>query len=263
MGWSSEPKRSRAASAASTSTATTASTGVGRPRRRRTETTGSSKTVRGPTATTDGAGGRRSAPTSPPPRSARVTMGFGPVGASPPRHQKAPPRAPMRSPTTPDGPWAARAATARVSSRMAGSGTRARRAASTSTGSTAVAPSGRTNTSSSGTASRMRRHRAWASTSSRTSARPSVGSGAAMPAAPSLRARTSMRPPTETAPWTVMVPRWRERTVDMCFGLGPGGKSGVGARSLPTLRGPPGPPEPPTGQTWAIGRADGGHRWHP
>ena len=160
MGWSSEPKRSRAASAASTSTATTASTGVGRPRRRRTETTGSSKTVRGPTATTDGAGGRRSAPTSPPPRSARVTMGFGPVGASPPRHQKAPPRAPMRSPTTPDGPWAARAATARVSSRMAGSGTRARRAASTSTGSTAVAPSGRTNTNSSGTASRMWRHRA-------------------------------------------------------------------------------------------------------
>ena len=206
MGWSSEPKRSRAASAARTSTATTARTGVGNPRRRA-GTTDSLKTVRGPTATTDGAGGRRSTPTDSPPRSARVTISFGPVGASPLRCQKMPPRAAMRSPATPAGPWAARAATARDSSRITGSGTRARRAASASTGSTAFAPSGRTRTSSSGTASRTRRHRAWASTSRRTSDRPSVGSGAAVATVPPPRARTSMRPSTDTAAWTAVAPR--------------------------------------------------------
>ena len=196
----------------------------------------SSNTVRGPTATTDGAGGRRSGRPASTPRSSRVTMGLGPVGASPRRCQKIPPRAGAKIGSTPAGPWAARAAIARSSSKTTGTGTRARRAASPSRASS-TPPPGRTTTSSSGTASTTRRHRAWAVARIRTRPGPSVGAGAGRCMHWSSRARTSIRPPITTAACTAEPPRWRARTVGM-GGVGRVVRSGACVADDPTASNP-------------------------
>ena len=231
MGRSSPRRIRRAANAPNTRTARTNRNEVGSPRRRPDLGSSSSKTVRGPTATTDGAEGRRSGRDASTPRSSRVTIGFGPVGASPLRCQNSPPSAGANERSIPAGPWAARAATARSSSSTTGTGTRARLAASPSVASSAPT-SGLTTISSSGTASTTRTHRACAVVRMRTSPGPSVGAGAGRSARPSPRARTSIRPPTETAAWTEAPPMCSARTV-VIWGIG---RSGGWLASTATLR---------------------------
>ena len=258
MGLSSTRRTMRAANAPATRTARTNRSGVGGPPRRPDRGASSSKTVRGPTATTDGAGGRRSGREAPTPRSSRVTIGLGPVGASPLRCQNSPPSAGANERSTPAGPWAANAATARSSSRTTGTGTLARAAASPRVASSAPT-SGRTTISSSGTASTIRTQRACAVTSTLTSPGPSVGDGAGRSARPSPSERTSIRPSTDTAACTEEPPRCSERTV----GIEEIGRFGRRKASSATLRptGTQPPPSPAHGKP--IGGRDAVRPWHP
>ena len=258
MGLSSTRRTMRAANAPATRTARTNRSGVGGPPRRPDRGASSSKTVRGPTATTDGAGGRRSGREAPTPRSSRVTIGLGPVGASPLRCQNSPPSAGANERSTPAGPWAVNAATARSSSRTTGTGTLARAAASPRVASSAPT-SGRTTISSSGTASTIRTQRACAVTSTLTSPGPSVGDGAGRSARPSPSERTSIRPSTDTAACTEEPPRCSERTV----GIEEIGRFGRRKASSATLRptGTQPPPSPAHGKP--IGGRDAVRPWHP